>query len=108
MDVRDAGRFHLAAMALEEFYRWGGLAASIIARIGLALPMLAGALAGRPVGLFGRLAGIMGAVTGVGAQLVGGLAKGEDDGGGSRSHPGLGSGLAACRRTWPPRRRTRP
>ena len=47
----------LGAMALEEFYRWGGLAASIIARIGLVLPMLGPALlaaAGRPVRPAGR------------------------------------------------------
>jgi chemotaxis protein histidine kinase CheA len=63
------------AMALEEFYRWGGLAASIIARIGLLLPALAGAPLGIAVGLFGRLAAIMGSVVGVGAQLVGGLGR---------------------------------
>ena len=63
------------AMALEEFYRWGGLVASIIARIGLVLPMIGPALLAAPVALFGRLAAIMGAVTGVGAQLVSGLAS---------------------------------
>ena len=64
-----------AAMAMEEFYRWGGLVASIIARIGLVLPMIGPALLAAPVALFGRLAGIMGSVVGVGAQLVSGLGK---------------------------------
>jgi hypothetical protein len=61
------------AMAFEEFYRWGGLVASIISRIGLLLPLLAGAPAAAAVAIFGRIAAIMGSVVGVGAQLVGGL-----------------------------------
>ena len=63
------------AMGLEEFYRWGGLAATIIAKIGMLLPSIAGAPLGIVAGLWSRLAGIMGSVAGVGAQLVGGLAK---------------------------------
>ncbi len=65
----------MGAMALEEFYRWGGLAASIIARIGLLLPMLAGAPLAAAAGLFSRIAGIMGSIVGVGAQFVSGFAK---------------------------------
>ncbi len=65
----------MGAMALEEFYRWGGLAASMIARIGLALPALAGAPVAIAAGLWSRLAGIMGSIVGVGAQLVSGLAR---------------------------------
>lgn len=63
------------AMAMEEFYRWGGLAASIIARIGMLLPGLAAAPVGIVAGLFSRLAGIMGAIVGTGAQFVSGFAK---------------------------------
>jgi hypothetical protein len=63
------------AMAFEEFYRWGGLVASIIARIGLLLPMLAGAPAVAAAAIFSRIAGIMGSLVGVGSQLVGGLAS---------------------------------
>ena len=95
----------LGAMALEEFYRWGGLAASIIARIGLLLPMLAGAPLAAAVGLFGRLAGIMGAITGVGAQFVSGFAKvaqviGQDrPRGRGGQHRALQGGLShVCRR----------
>ncbi len=62
-------------MAFEEFYRWGGLVASIISRVGLALAALGPAIAGAPLVLFGRLAAIMGSLVGVGAQLVGGLAS---------------------------------
>jgi hypothetical protein len=65
----------MGAMALEEFYRWGGLAATVIARIGLALPALAGAPVAIAAGLWSRLAGIMGYIVGVGAQLGSGLAQ---------------------------------
>jgi hypothetical protein len=63
------------AMAFEEFYRWGGLVASIISRIGLLLPLLAGAPADAAAAVFERLAALMGSVVGVGSQLVGGLAS---------------------------------
>ena len=62
-------------MALEEFYRWGGLAASIIARIGLLLPMIGPAAIVAVAGSWSRLAGIMGSIAGVGAQLVSGLGR---------------------------------
>ena len=45
------------AMGLEEFYRWGGLAATIIAKIGMLLPSIAGASLGIVAGLWSRLAG---------------------------------------------------
>ena len=90
------------AMGLEEFYRWGGLAASIIARIGLLLPMIGPAAIGAVAGIWSRLAGIMGSVAGVGAQLVSGLARmagaivGEDI---PVVGPSRGK-LPGCRRPW--------
>ena len=54
----------IGAMALEEFYRWGGLAASIIARIGLLLPMLAGAILAAAAGLFSGWRGSWGPSSG--------------------------------------------
>jgi hypothetical protein len=59
-----------AAMAMEEFYRWGGLVAAIIARIGPLIEiMVTGGLALLPM-LFGRLAAIMGSLVGLGARMI--------------------------------------
>jgi hypothetical protein len=63
------------AMGFEEFYRYGGLVATLITRLGMLIVGIGPAIMTGVVAVWGRLGDIMGALVGAGATVASGMAR---------------------------------